>query len=97
MDPLFMATSLFRRRRFEECVKTCTEILERNPYDQVRANRQHKDTIRIFPMPLPTPMTHRQHGFLRLVLSQSRHMLMRWSLRRKGLQSCSWTILQLLM
>ena len=35
MDPLFMATSLFRRRRFEECVKTCSEILESNPYDQV--------------------------------------------------------------
>ena len=35
MDPLFMATRLFRRRRFEECVKICTEILERNPYDQV--------------------------------------------------------------
>lgn len=50
-----MATSLFRRRRFEECVKTCTEILERNPYDQVRASRhaKHKDTIRLSPMPLP--------------------------------------------
>ncbi len=35
MDPLFMATSLFRRRRFDECVKICTEILERNAYDQV--------------------------------------------------------------
>lgn len=30
-----MATSLYRRRRFEECVKICTELLERNPYDQV--------------------------------------------------------------
>ena len=30
-----MATSLFRRRRFEECVKICSDILESNPYDQV--------------------------------------------------------------
>ena len=35
MDPLYMANSLLRRRRFEECVKVCTEILESNPYDQV--------------------------------------------------------------
>ena len=35
MDPLFMAISLFRRRRFEECVKICSDILESNPYDQV--------------------------------------------------------------
>ena len=30
-----MATSLFRRRRFDECVKVCSELLEKNPYDQV--------------------------------------------------------------
>ena len=35
MDPLFMANSLFRRRRLEECVKVCTDILEKNPRDQV--------------------------------------------------------------
>lgn len=34
MDPLFMATNLFRRRRFEECVTVCTEILKKNPLDQ---------------------------------------------------------------
>ena len=26
---------LFRRRRIEDCVQACTEILEANPYDQV--------------------------------------------------------------
>ena len=36
MDPLFMACSLYRRRKFEECSKICTEILEKNPYDQVK-------------------------------------------------------------
>ena len=35
MDPLYMANSLFRRRRYEDCVQVCTEILETNPYDQV--------------------------------------------------------------
>eukprot|EP00731_Ephydatia_muelleri_P036450 Em0258g5a len=34
MDPLFMATSLFRRRRFEDCVTICTDILKKNPLDQ---------------------------------------------------------------
>ncbi len=36
IDPLFMATRLFGHRRFDECVKLCTEILEKNPYDQVK-------------------------------------------------------------
>lgn len=35
MDPLFMANSLFRRRRLDECVSVCTELLEKNPRDQV--------------------------------------------------------------
>ncbi|RNA25447.1 tetratricopeptide repeat 8 [Brachionus plicatilis] len=34
MDPLFMACSLFRRRKFDECTKICSQILEKNPYDQ---------------------------------------------------------------
>ncbi|XP_067141964.1 tetratricopeptide repeat protein 8 [Centruroides vittatus] len=34
MDPLFKAISLFRRRKFEECVEICSELLEKNPYDQ---------------------------------------------------------------
>jgi hypothetical protein len=39
MDPLFMACSLFRRRKFDECVKICSQMLEKNPYDQVKTNR----------------------------------------------------------
>ena len=39
MDPLFMACSLFRRRKFDECVKICSQMLEKNPYDQVTKNR----------------------------------------------------------
>lgn len=34
LDPLFVACSLFRRRKFQECANACTEMLEKNPYDQ---------------------------------------------------------------
>ncbi|XP_038073225.1 tetratricopeptide repeat protein 8-like [Patiria miniata] len=34
MDPMYMAYSLFRRRKFEDCINICTELLEKNPYDQ---------------------------------------------------------------
>ncbi|MPC39690.1 Tetratricopeptide repeat protein 8 [Portunus trituberculatus] len=37
MDPLFLALSCFRRRKFDRCIKICTELLSKNPYDQVRA------------------------------------------------------------
>uniref|UniRef100_H2YKL4 Uncharacterized protein n=1 Tax=Ciona savignyi TaxID=51511 RepID=H2YKL4_CIOSA len=35
MDPMFMALSCFRRRKFEESTELCSKILEKNPYDQV--------------------------------------------------------------
>jgi len=35
MDPMFLAMSLCRRRKFEQCVEICTKILSENPYDQV--------------------------------------------------------------
>ena len=35
LDPLFMSVTLFKHRRFEECVKICDELLEKNPKDQV--------------------------------------------------------------
>ncbi|XP_013778798.1 tetratricopeptide repeat protein 8-like [Limulus polyphemus] len=34
MDPLFKALSDFRRRKFELCADQCTELLEKNPFDQ---------------------------------------------------------------
>ncbi|XP_065068198.1 tetratricopeptide repeat protein 8-like isoform X2 [Rhopilema esculentum] len=34
MDPMFLATSFFRRRKFDECVEVCTKLLIKNPYDQ---------------------------------------------------------------
>ena len=37
MDPLFLAQSRLRRRRFDEAIDICQNLLERNPLDQVRA------------------------------------------------------------
>ncbi len=37
MDPMYLAYSFYRRRKFEQCVALCTQLLEKNPYDQVKA------------------------------------------------------------
>merc|ERR1719295_170662 len=34
MDSLWLAQSKLRRRRFDECIDICTEILTKNPYDK---------------------------------------------------------------
>ncbi|CDQ92320.1 unnamed protein product [Oncorhynchus mykiss] len=34
MDPLFLAWSYFRRRKFQPCSNICSKILEDSPYDQ---------------------------------------------------------------
>lgn len=34
MDPMFLAYSYFRRRKFKESADICTKLLEKNPYDQ---------------------------------------------------------------
>ena len=34
MDPIYSALFLFERREFQDCVEKCTEILEKNPYDE---------------------------------------------------------------
>ncbi|KAJ8396887.1 hypothetical protein AAFF_G00012100 [Aldrovandia affinis] len=34
MDPLFLAWSYFRRRKFQQCSEVCSKILEDTPYDQ---------------------------------------------------------------
>jgi len=35
MDPVFLAQSKLRRRKYDECIEICTDLLARNPYDQV--------------------------------------------------------------
>ncbi|XP_073989064.1 tetratricopeptide repeat protein 8 isoform X1 [Rhodnius prolixus] len=34
MDPFYLALSNFRKRKFEKSASICTELLEKNPYDQ---------------------------------------------------------------
>ncbi|XP_058423502.1 tetratricopeptide repeat protein 8 isoform X3 [Diceros bicornis minor] len=34
MEPLFLAWSYFRRRKFQLCADLCTQMLEKSPYDQ---------------------------------------------------------------
>ncbi|KAI7804324.1 tetratricopeptide repeat protein 8 isoform X2 [Triplophysa rosa] len=34
MDPLFLAWSCYRRRKFQRCSEICSKILTENPYDQ---------------------------------------------------------------
>lgn len=35
IDPMFLAYSYFRRKKFEKCSEICGMILEKSPYDQV--------------------------------------------------------------
>ncbi|EDO48470.1 predicted protein, partial [Nematostella vectensis] len=37
MDPLFLSLSLYRRRKHEDCVEVCTQMLKKNPYDQKKS------------------------------------------------------------
>ncbi|XP_050404993.1 tetratricopeptide repeat protein 8 [Patella vulgata] len=34
MDPMFLAYSYFRRRKYQKCDEICSQLLEKNPYDQ---------------------------------------------------------------
>lgn len=34
MDPFFLAMSRYKRQRYDECIEICSEMLDRNPYDQ---------------------------------------------------------------
>ncbi|KAK2104582.1 hypothetical protein P7K49_018438 [Saguinus oedipus] len=38
MEPLLLAWSYFRRRKFQLCADLCTQMLEKSPYDQVLAS-----------------------------------------------------------
>jgi tetratricopeptide repeat protein 8 len=34
MDPVWLAQSKLGRRKFDECIDMCSEMLDKNPYDQ---------------------------------------------------------------
>lgn len=37
VDPVFLAQSKLRRRKFDDAIEICTKLLADNPYDRVRA------------------------------------------------------------
>jgi hypothetical protein len=43
LDPLFRARSLMRRRRFDDCIRVASDMLQKQPLDQVRlrSNARH--------------------------------------------------------
>ena len=103
MEPLFIANSLLRRRRFEECVKVCTEILEKNPYDQVALlHRGYTCTQALtllfssFVRP-PLRRLQRLRGISRFELLPNRRTWMRWRWRRRELLRYFSMILPLLI
>jgi hypothetical protein len=34
---MFLAMSFYRRRKFQQCIEICTDLLSKNPYDQVKS------------------------------------------------------------
>lgn len=34
MDPMYQALSLYRRRHFDKCIEICTEILDKQEFNQ---------------------------------------------------------------
>ena len=38
VDPLWAAQSYLRRRKYDECIEVCSQLLTVNPYDQVLCN-----------------------------------------------------------
>jgi hypothetical protein len=48
LNPVWLANSYLRRRKYDECIAICTGILEKNPYDQVRARRAPAPSLRRF-------------------------------------------------
>jgi hypothetical protein len=36
LNPIWLAQSKLRRRRFDECIEICSDVMQANPYDQVR-------------------------------------------------------------
>lgn len=51
MDPLFLAMSFYRRRKFEECAEVCTQLLKKNPYDQVVHFRGNQKKVPLIAAP----------------------------------------------
>lgn len=45
LDPLFMATRMFRHRKLVECGELCDEVLKKNPLDEVNVCVGYQDNL----------------------------------------------------
>ena len=54
MNPAFYAMSLLRRRRYEEASDLCTELLQKNNRDKVRARGKQQSCMALYSL-------HNQH------------------------------------
>ena len=57
LHPVWLASNYLRRRKYDECVAICTDILAKNPYDQVRATSTDRPSavFLAFGPPAPRP------------------------------------------
>jgi hypothetical protein len=46
---VWLAQSRLRRRKYDECIDLCTELLDKNPYDQVSTNQAFPSHIQTHP------------------------------------------------
>ncbi|KAK6640285.1 hypothetical protein RUM44_011971 [Polyplax serrata] len=77
MDPLYKALSYYKRKTYDKCVEKCTEILKKNPYDQVSELIMWKDARRKRQVRLPTLPDY--------PLSRARFLQAAWILKMRAL------------
>ena len=83
VDPIYLALSRFRRRRFDDSANICTEVLEQNPYDQVR--QQHPGQW-ICWSTIPVQAV----WFLKCRSLTEKAYVKTWTWRRKVWLTCCW-------
>lgn len=94
MEPLLLAWSYFRRRKFQLCADLCTQMLEKSPYDQVpvgphRPCGSWRRGRRLWGMPRPPGGDSGEEGPRRSWLCGQHRPLGRdpWSRGRRGLSA----------
>jgi hypothetical protein len=57
LHPVWLANNFLRRRKYDECVAICSDILAKNPYDQVRLFELPDPKCRLACNPSSAPLT----------------------------------------
>lgn len=57
LHPVWLANNFLRRRKYDECVAICSDILAKNPYDQVRLFELPDPKCRLACNPPSAPLT----------------------------------------